>query len=57
MSEQLVQAPQEGLDKDHIGSLGKITVLEALAEDTIAISPNMSNASTVGPNIPDPDDA
>lgn len=44
------------LDEQHVVS--RITVLEALAEVTPAISPNRSNASThhPGPNDPDPDD-
>ncbi len=36
--------------------VGKITILEALAEETKAISPNCSNVSTVLPNKADPDD-
>lgn len=37
-------------------SLGKVTVLEALAEETCAISPNCSNVSTPQPQNADPDD-
>lgn len=36
--------------------IGRMTILEALAEETSAISPNRSNASTVVKDA-DPDDA
>lgn len=55
MSEQLL--PLQSKTEQLISNVAKMTVLEALAEDTAAIGPSMSNRSTIqGPGSPDFDD-
>lgn len=53
MTEALPTLDHEGGDPLDTQTLGRITVLEALAEDTAAIGPSRSNVSTRVTGDPD----
>ena len=53
MSEQLRQEDEGALSEGATGELGKMTLLEAMAQDTEAVGIDRSNASTLGADFDD----